>query len=451
MSKLIDALFNSDPVSFGNDIADILADKVTDAIDAKKVEVAQSLIPEVHDEDIEEEIDDDFESAYDYSEEQEDDNEVVNAIDDLPGAGSMKGANLPTDDYELTGDELSDMEYREVESVRPAYVRGENGVYTHANEAVELDEISKKTLGSYVKRAHDDAGERERREGRKEAGIGGGGGRRDRERRERETKTDARKMKNRRKGVMRAVDRLAKEDAEHVDEGLLGKAIGGYTGYKAGGAAGAVKGAMAGDMAQKAIGAGIMTGAAAAGAAAKALAKRRERKAEQKRAARARQAEEIELDEISKKTLGSYVKQAHDDAGARERVSGRREGGIGGSSGRRDRADREIQTKIDDRKMKNRRKGISRAVARLAKEDAEQVDENVFHCLERVAGTNRGSKYRFNDGSVANISVDAATKMLQTYGSLNPKNQGRFAQMAQESKDGFNRLSEFAFSYKQGH
>ena len=104
MSKLIDALFNSDPVSFGNDVADILADKITDAIDAKKVEVAQSLIPEVRDDDIEEEIDDDFESAYDYSDEEEDDSEIVNAIDDLPGAGSMKGANLPTDAYETTGD-----------------------------------------------------------------------------------------------------------------------------------------------------------------------------------------------------------------------------------------------------------------------------------------------------------------------------------------------------------
>ena len=294
MSKLINSALNGDPISFRDEIVDALSNKVTDAIDAKKIEMAQTFVPSIDEEDIEEEIDDDFESAYDYSDEEEDDSEIVNAIDDLPGAGSMKGANLPTDAYETTGDELSDMEYREVDSVPPAYVRGENGVYTHANEAVELDEISKKTLGSYVKRAHDDAGERERREGRREGGIGGGGGRRDRERRERETKTD-------------------------------------------------------------------------------------------------------------------------------------------------------------DRKMKNRRKGIGRAVARLAKEDAEQVDENVFHCLERVAGTNRASRYRFDDGSVANISVDAATKMLQTYGSLNPKNQGRFAQMAQESKDGFNRLSEFAFNYKQGH
>ncbi len=232
MSKLINSALNGDPISFRDEIVDALSNKVTDAIDAKKIEMAQTFVPSIDEEDIEEEIDDDFESAYDYSDEEEDDSEIVNAIDDLPGAGSMKGANLPTDAYETTGDELSDMEYREVDSVPPAYVRGENGVYTHnTNEAVELDELQAKKLI----------------------------------------------------------------------------------------------------------------------------------------------------------------------------------------------------------------------------EDHEQIDENVFHCLERVAGTNRGSKYRFDDGSVANISVDAATKMLQTYGSLNPKNQGRFAQMAQESKDGFNRLSEFAFNYKQGH
>ena len=237
-------------------------------------------------------IDDDFEIESEYNDEEEE-SEVVNVIDQLPGAGSKK-VDLPTDNYDQTGDELSDMQYQEVDAVRPIYVRGENGVYTHANEAVELDEISKKTLGS-------------------------------------------------------------------------------------------------------------------------------------------------------------YVKQAHDDAGARERVSGRREGGLGAVAGRRDRADREIQTKIDDRKMKNRRKGIGRAVARLAKEDAEQVDENVLHCMQKVASTNRDSRYRFNDGSVTNISVGEATKMLQTFGSLNPKNQGRFAQMAQESKSGFEKLSEFSTSYKQEH
>jgi len=370
MSKLINSALNGDPISFRDEIVDALSNKVTDAIDAKKIEIAQTFVPSIDEEDIEEEIDDDFESAYDYSDEEEDDSEIVNAIDDLPGAGSMKGANLPTDAYETTGDELSDMEYREVDSVPPAYVRGENGVYTHnTNEAVELDELSKKTLASYVKQAHDDAGSREHQSGARKSRPGArwssrlddpsaagiAAARRNRADRELQTKIDDRNIKNRRKGIGRAVAKLATgEYAEHIEE------------------------------------------VRKTGSGSEMIKKEKYQKLLKKYG-------NTPITKVPRKDLNQIVTLGY-----------------------------ELQAK------------------KLIEND-EQIDENVFHCLERVAGTNRGSKYRFDDGSVANISVDAATKMLQTYGSLNPKNQGRFAQMAQESKDGFNRLSEFAFNYKQGH
>jgi len=236
-------------------------------------------------------IDDDFEIESEYNDEEEE-SEVVNAIDQLPGAGSKK-VDLPTDNYDQTGDELSDMQYQEVDAVRPIYVRGENGVYTHANEEVSAADKLK---------AHQKAGEKWARKDDKRWGSGS----------------------DRRKGP---------------------------------------------------------------------------------------------------------VYQPKSEKEKRERIAHAKQ-------------ELRLQKQADREKTKAKQ-------ARQRNEDVEQIEENVLHCMQKVASTNRDSRYRFNDGSVTKISVDAATKMLQTFGSLNPKNQGRFAQMAQESKDGFNRLSEFAQNYKQ--
>ncbi len=304
-------------------------------------------------------IDDDFEIESEYNDEEEE-SEVVNAIDQLPGAGSKK-VDLPTDNYDQTGDELSDMQYQEVDAVRPIYVRGENGVYTHANEEVSAADKLK---------AHQKAGEKWARKDDKRWGSGS----------------------DRRKGPVYQ----PKSEKE-----------------------------------------------------------KRERIAHAKQELRLQKQADREKTKVS----AADKLKAHQKAGekwARKddkrwgSGSDRRKGPVYQPKSEKEKRERIAHAKQELRLQKQADREKTKAKqARQRNEDVEQIEENVLHCMQKVASTNRDSRYRFNDGSVTKISVDAATKMLQTFGSLNPKNQGRFAQMAQESKDGFNRLSEFAQNYKQ--
>ena len=72
-----------------------------------------------------------------------------------------------------------------------------------------------------------------------------------------------------------------------------------------------------------------------------------------------------ELDELSKGTLGSYIKKASDNKAYHDRAAGR---GIA-SDGDAD----EIEAHLD--KSDNRKAGINRAAKKLTKEEAEELDE----------------------------------------------------------------------------
>ena len=81
-----------------------------------------------------------------------------------------------------------------------------NGVFNTVEEDVEqIDELSKKTLGSYIKKSAKDVGRRER-EFEYDAQAA------------RETPEQAAKIKQRHKGIGQAVKRLTKEDVEQLDE-----------------------------------------------------------------------------------------------------------------------------------------------------------------------------------------------------------------------------------------
>ena len=75
---------------------------------------------------------------------------------------------------------------------------------------------------------------------------------------------------------------------------------------------------------------------------------------------------EEKLDELSKKTMGGYVHAATRDALSRQYALGKGD-------------------KSDTRKLMNRRKGIDKAVDKLTKEEADQIDELSTDLLHRAA------------------------------------------------------------------
>jgi len=85
-----------------------------------------------------------------------------------------------------------------------------------------------------------------------------------------------------------------------------------------------------------------------------------------------------QLDELSKKTLSSYVGKAYWDQGKRVSKAGQAYGYIAGTE-RRKATHGEISNAIGGKKEvrrdKSRDKGVERALSRLAKEEAEQIDE----------------------------------------------------------------------------
>jgi hypothetical protein len=88
--------------------------------------------------------------------------------------------------------------------------------------------------------------------------------------------------------------------------------------------------------------------------------------------------EEVEeLDELSKKTLGSYVKKSASDHGARSHALGHSQGmdDAGSEFDDQDQEDEDQKEREDNfRKSKNRKAGIDRAVKKLTKEEVE-LDE----------------------------------------------------------------------------
>ena len=237
-------------------------------------------------------VDDDFEGLYHNDE--EDDSDVVDAIDQLPGAGSLK-ADIPTKEYEQDSDDLSAVEWKEVDDVKPIYVRGPSGIYTLSTE--EFDRI-----------VHDEA-----------------------------------------------VEMIKKEGYDYSSP--------------------------------------VPTN-------------RKDKKEYDRQGASAYDKQKARWD-----ARKAALKKAGKPTGPRRRIG---------------------RSKINPNPPSNMRE-----------EDLE-VSENIFHKLAKIVSRNQHSKYKFNDGSVGDIDLDTATSVLKTYGSLNPQNQARFAEVAQGSKDGFAKVSNFA-------
>ena len=157
-------------------------------------------------------------------------------------------------------------------------------------EEVELDELNKSTLGSYIKKASTN------QIGNTAKVLAG--------KNDPETERARKRMGQRMSGIAKATDKLTKEEAEQIDE-LKKSTLGSYIKKSA-----AERGH-----------AGIEAGAGASGSKDQkdAMSTMKKRLKGIKMATDRLTKEEVEqIDELSKKTLGSYVKKAKDDLGNRE-------------------------------------------------------------------------------------------------------------------------------------
>ena len=195
------------------------------------------------------------------------------------------------------------------------------GVTVPTNEeAEELDELSKPTIGRYINKAKNSIDLTAWRQGYKEAGAGS------------PSKQMEKKLSKRHKGIETAVKKLTSEESEQIDE-LSTNAVISYRSK-----------------------AGLDTSKDRSGGRKLALDKW-SGKAKVPSGKYTTQVEESEqIDELSKKTLGSYVKKAADSTRTNVRWAART-------------GDRDAEDIVD-----KRRKGINKAVDKLTKEEIEMIE-----------------------------------------------------------------------------
>ena len=124
-----------------------------------------------------------------------------------------------------------------------------------------------------------------------------------------------------------------------------------------------------------------------------------------------------DLSEISKKTLGSYIKKASDDMAGNAYQLGARD---------------PLKPKASWSKAFKRGKGIAKATNRLTKEEVD-LSENF-----------KQGSVSLNDGSKVVVSKQNADLLNQMFDDLNARNKKEMLKVAMTDKDGFNEILGFA-------
>jgi predicted RNA binding protein YcfA (HicA-like mRNA interferase family) len=309
-----------------------------------------------------------------------------NKIDseDLAKLRKMKKEDAELDERELTDAEMKERE-RIVKGMKKSYKdfkgqygsRGKEVMYATATklakeefsedileELEQIEELSKSTLGSYIKKAARSANARSSLSGRFDNEAEHGKDYKQIASNEKLASDFAKDARKRVKGISKATDRLTKEEAEQIDElskstlmsyAKKAEAEAGEHGKKA--IAAWEKGDKEADekhfkkMSARSGGAGM--------AAYKASMKNEE--AEQ-------------IDELSKSTLGSYIKKAARSASARSSLSGRFDNEAEYGKDYKQIASNEKLASDFAKDARKRITGINKATDRLAKEELD-LDE----------------------------------------------------------------------------
>jgi hypothetical protein len=139
--------------------------------------------------------------------------------------------------------------------------------------------------------------------------------------------------------------------------------------------------------------------------------------------------EEVELDEVSKSTLGRYVKAASTDAARKtsEKDS------VDRDYPNRSFSDRLGYKKELGKKLNKRRVGISKAVDRLTKEEVEQIDEAF-----------KIGAMKLKDGSSVTLTRESVDALNGLFNQLNSANKSKMEERMMSDKKGFSEILAFA-------
>jgi hypothetical protein len=280
-------------------------------------------------------------------------------------------------------------------------------------EVEELDELKKSTLGSYVKKSADDLTQIQR-------DITSGGTK------DPEYKGLSRMRKNRKAGIANAVNRLTKEEVEELDE-ISQETLRSYH-AKAGSDRLKAKAEVQKGMAQKKFTPASVQKTTDSY-------KRFIKRGKGMTAAANKMDEEVEqIDELSKKTLGSYVKKASADATEKRMKADR----LNTAAWTGNKSDDEFNA-LDKASTKaykshqNRLSGVNKATDRLTKEEVEMIDEAV-----------KVGAMKLHDGATVNVTRAMADTLNGVFEQLNPMNRVKMEQKLHTSKKDFDEILKFA-------
>lgn len=145
--------------------------------------------------------------------------------------------------------------------------------------------------------------------------------------------------------------------------------------------------------------------------------------------------EEVEqIDELSKKTLGSYVKKASADATEKRMKADR----LNTAAWTGNKSDDEFNA-LDKASTKaykshqNRLSGVNKATDRLTKEEVEMIDEAV-----------KVGAMKLHDGATVNVTRAMADTLNGVFEQLNPMNRVKMEQKLHTSKKDFDEILKFA-------
>ena len=326
--------------------------------------------------------------------------------------GEMNEEKMPFDGpYRKVG-ERKDKYGNTIKNAAKHLAKKAMNAQTQKNEEVEvIDELSKKTMGSYVKKAS--GAEQPKNvmspknvpltkiaayQGDSETGHFG-------KRFNQATYDKAERLrKNRETGIKRAVDKLAKEEVEQVDEGS----------YK--------------DNPRHMGTIGPITTDA-------------ERKERARKYREKMKKEEVEqVDEISKATMGRYINKAKDSIDMTSYRSGIKDGTAISSS-----TPYKSNNPLE-KKLTKRHKGISMAVKKLTKEESENLDELSKATMGRYinkAATKMGSQ-----GVTAGLKIAADEKSSKNFKDMGKREKGISRAVNKLTKEDIDAVKKMNESYK---
>ena len=146
--------------------------------------------------------------------------------------------------------------------------------------------------------------------------------------------------------------------------------------------------------------------------------------------------EEVELDELNKSTLASYVKKASADQyfrGKNVQYHDTKAQKADGPFAKETKRKHYAKASNAERIAANRDTGIGRAVDRLTKEEVEQIDEAF-----------KVGSMKLNDGSSVTITKESAEVLNSLFNQLNGANKSKMEERMMSGQKGFKEILSFA-------